>query len=231
MAWRTWAAIGVHFLTASGAVCGLLALQSTAAENWGTAFLWLGAALLIDAIDGPLARRVDVTGVLPRFDGSNLDQAVDYLNYCAVPAFLLLESPILQGAPALIAASVILLSSLFHFSDRQSKTADGYFVGFPAIWNIVVFYLFVFDFGDAGALAAVAVFAGLTVVPLKWLHPFRVQRLRPLTTGVVAAWVAAALYTVDRDFTGGAYVKAIFVMAAIYVVALGLSRTISGADR
>ena len=62
-------AAAVHILTASGAVLALLALRAAHQHDWQMMFVWLGIALLVDAVDGPLARRLDVKRVLPRFSG------------------------------------------------------------------------------------------------------------------------------------------------------------------
>ena len=135
-------AAAVHLLTASGAVLALLALRAVHQGDWQMMFVWLGAALIVDAADGPLARKLEVKTVLPRFSGERLDLIVDYLTYVAVPAYALTEAPLLPDHARLPAAAAILLSSLFHVADMESKTEEGYFVGFPAIWNIVLLYLF-----------------------------------------------------------------------------------------
>ena len=140
------AAALVHLLTASGVVCSLLAFQAISVINAiNEAFVWLALALFIDAVDGPLARMVDTKTHLPRFSGERLDLIIDYLNYVALPAFIVVKMPLIDGRMGVLAGAVILLTSLFHFSDTSSKTSDGYFVGFPAIWNIVLLYFLVFD--------------------------------------------------------------------------------------
>ena len=53
-------AFSVHVLTASGAALALLALLAASHGNWPLMFLWLGLALVVDAVDGPLARALDV---------------------------------------------------------------------------------------------------------------------------------------------------------------------------
>ena len=78
-------AAAVHLLTASGAVLALLALRAVHQGDWQMMFVWLGAALIVDAADGPLARKLEVKTVLPRFSGERLDLIVDYLTYVAVP--------------------------------------------------------------------------------------------------------------------------------------------------
>ena len=158
-------AASVHLLTASGAVLALLALRAVHHGDWQMMFVWLGAALIVDAADGPLARKLEVKTVLPRFSGERLDLIVDYLTYVAVPAYALTEAPLLPEQARLPAAAAILLSSLFHVADLQSKTEEGYFVGFPAIWNIVLLYLFALGLPPYVALAVVALFVLATFVP------------------------------------------------------------------
>ena len=74
-----------------------------------------------------------------------------------------------------------MLSSLFHMADLSSKTEEGYFVGFPAIWNVVLLYLFAFMPPPYVSLVIVAFFVMLTFVPILAVHPFRVAELRPVT--------------------------------------------------
>ena len=50
-------------------------------------FLLLGLALVVDGIDGPLARRFQVAEVLPRWSGDVLDLVVDFTTYVIVPAY------------------------------------------------------------------------------------------------------------------------------------------------
>src|SRR5262245_35152774 len=125
------AAALVHAFTALGAVCGLLATYAVASGASEAAFAWLGLALFIDGVDGTLARKAQVRERLPRFSGERLDLVIDYVTYVFVPALMLLQGGFLTGASGLVLASLILLSSLFHFSDEESKAADHSFIGFP----------------------------------------------------------------------------------------------------
>ena len=118
-------AASVHVLTASGAVLALLALRAAVHTDWKMMFVWLGIALLVDTIDGPLARRFDAKRVLPRFSGERLDLIVDYLTYVAVPAFVFAESGFLPEDFRLPAAIAILMSGLFHFSDLERRPRRG----------------------------------------------------------------------------------------------------------
>lgn len=217
-------AASVHILTAIGAVLALLALRAAHQADWQMMFVWLGIALLVDAVDGPLARLFDVKAVLPRFSGERLDLIVDYLTYVAIPAFVLTEAALLPEGSRLPAAVAILLSGLFHVSDVDSKTEEGYFVGFPAIWNIVLLYLFVLGLPSYAALAVVAVLVGLTFVPLLYVHPFRVVRLRLLTGFVVLIWAVTAAVAVANPFPSALWVKIVLLATAAYFTAVGLGR-------
>jgi len=216
----------VHLLTASGAVLALLALRSVQQHDWQMMFLWLGVALILDAVDGPIARRFQVKTLLPRFSGERLDLIVDYLTYVVVPAYALTEAPLLPEAARLPAAAAILLSSLFHVADLHSKTEDGYFVGFPAIWNIVLLYLFALGLTPWASLAVVGTFVLLTFVPLLAVHPFRVSRLRPLTCLATALWAVAAFAAVINLFPSPFWVQGLLLATAAYLSFVGLYRSV-----
>lgn len=222
-------AASVHVLTATGAVLALLALRAVQIGDWQMMFVWLGAALFVDAIDGPLARRVKVETILPRFSGERLDLIVDYLTYVAVPAFALTEAELLPEASRLPAAIAILLSSLFHVADLKSKTEEGYFVGFPAIWNIVLLYLFALQPPPLVSLAIVVILVVFTFVPILSVHPFRVARLRPLTCLLTIAWAGAAAAAVANPFPSPLWVQVLLIVTAAYFAGVGLLRSLRDA--
>jgi phosphatidylcholine synthase len=222
-----WAAALVHVFTALGAVCALLATLAVVSGAWETAFAWLGLAMAIDGIDGTLARRAKVERWLPRFSGERLDLVIDYLTYVVVPALALVQGQFLPGAWGVMLASLILLSSLFHFSDLQSKAPDHSFVGFPAVWNVVAFYVFAFALPPAATAALVLACVALTFVPLKWAHPLRTVRLRPVTVAAAGLWALASVTVLATGFPAGPWAGAILLLVAVY----GVGLTAHGATR
>jgi phosphatidylcholine synthase len=218
-------AAAVHCFTALGAGCALLALRAAIAEEWVALFVWLGIALLIDGVDGTLARLANIKTVLPRFSGERLDLIIDYLTYVFVPALALLLAGYLEGALGTLLAVLILLSSLFHFSDTESKTSDYCFVGFPALWNVVAFYAFALGMPPWMAAAMVITLIVLTFVPWKWAHPLRTPLLWPVTLLMLMAWLAAAVLTLWRGFPATPALQAILVFAAAYMLGLVLYRS------
>ena len=182
----------VHALTASGAVLAFLALLATDRGDWRAAVLWLIVALIVDGIDGPLARLVDVKRRVPRVSGSTLDLLVDYLTYVLLPAMLIDREGLVPAGFNLIAVALILVSSLYHFARTDSKSADNYFVGFPAVWNVVVFYLLVLRPAPIVGAIVVSLLAVLTFAPVYFVHPVRVRAFQPWLRLVLVPWTLAS---------------------------------------
>ena len=131
----------MHIFTASGAVLALFALIAAVERAWPQMFLLLGAALLVDGVDGMIARRLDVAARVPRWSGDVLDLVVDYLTYVFIPAFVVVWSDLLPRLLSVPCAIAIIISGALYFADREMKTEDNFFRGFPAVWNVPVFYL------------------------------------------------------------------------------------------
>ncbi len=211
----------VHVLTACGVVCALLATLAVAEGRFELMFAWLALAFVIDGVDGPLARHVNIKERLGRFSGERLDLIVDYLTYVFVPVLAILKAELLPTEAALAIGAAVLLSALYHFSDTASKAEDNSFIGFPAIWNVVAFYLFVFAPVQWLAAAACAACIVLTFVPSKWVHPMRVARWRVATLVALAAWFTAAGATLVAGLDEApAWAKFVLAAVAVYAVAV-----------
>lgn len=218
-------AFGVHVLTASGVAFGLLALLAAHEQRFSAMFLWLGIALIVDGIDGPLARRLQVKEALPQWSGEILDLVVDYLNYVMVPAYALVVSGLIPAPWSYAVGAAIVMTGALYFADLRMKTEDSYFRGFPACWNLVVFYLFLLKPSPAISVAAVAVFSVLTFVPVAFLHPLRVKRLRWLTMMLLGAWTVFALLALGYDLAPPAYAVIALGVIGLYFLAAGFLRT------
>lgn len=212
---------GVHLLTAAGAALGFAALMA-AVDGRFTAMFWcLAAAFLVDGIDGSLARRLRVAEALPRWSGDVLDLVVDFVTYVFVPAYAIVASGLLPSSIATAAGVLIVVTSALYFADRRMKTADHFFRGFPALWNAVAFYVFLLRPQPWIVAAAVAVLAVLTFVPIKFLHPFRVRRLRALSLVVLAIWCILAVAALVDDLAPPRWVTVGLVAAGLYFFSVG----------
>ena len=143
------AAFSVHIFTALGAGIALLALLEAVREHWAAMFAWLGVALVIDGLDGPIARRLDVARVQPNWSGEVLDLVVDFVTYVFVPAYAITASRLLLPLAAPLLGVGIVVTGALYFADRRMKTADNHFRGFPALWNAAAFYLFLLHWPPA----------------------------------------------------------------------------------
>lgn len=179
----------VHALTLSGAGVGVWTLSQIASGNDRGALLGMVLAVLIDGVDGTLARRARVADVLPDYDGRQLDWVVDWTNFVLVPAFWVGFAPVPLVPPQLVWPTVaaMLASAGYHFGNRNAVDRRGNFRGFPAMWSLVVFWLVVSGTGPALAGGIIAAVTLLHFVPVRFVYPSRAQR------GKVAVWTASAL--------------------------------------
>lgn len=217
-------AFAVHVFTALGAALGLLALIFATGGHWAAMFFCLGLALVVDGVDGPMARRFKVAEVLPRWSGEGLDFVVDFITYVFVPAYAIAASGYLPEILAIPLAMVIVVTGALYFADGNMKTDDNYFRGFPAVWNLVAFYVFVLEPEPWAATVAILALAALTFAPLRFVHPLRVRRLRVVNIVLMAAWVVLAVVTVGADLAPGPYVTAALSAIALYFLVAGLLR-------
>jgi phosphatidylcholine synthase len=183
-------------------------------------FAWLGAALVIDAIDGPIARRLDVIRMQPNWSGDVLDLVVDFVTYVFVPAYAITASGLLLPLAAPLLGAGVVVSGALYFADRRMKTSDNHFRGFPALWNVAAFYLFLLQLPPALSSLAVAILIALTFVPFHVLHPVRVARLRGLTLSLIGIWAVLAIIALIDDFDVSAPITAGLCAIAAYIVGI-----------
>jgi phosphatidylcholine synthase len=183
---RRVAAWLVHLFTASGAVLGLFTFFAIHQGEYIAAFWLMGMSILVDSVDGLLARWARTKEAAARIDGELLDNIIDYSTYVMAPAFLLIVSDLLPPGWRYVAASLVVLASAYQFTQPNAKTADHFFKGFPSYWNIVVFYLFFWQTSPRTNLIIVLVLVVLVFVPIKYVYP---SRLDYLTRKIWLQWV------------------------------------------
>jgi phosphatidylcholine synthase len=131
-------------------------------------------------------------------------------------------------APAAVAA--MLISSLYTFSRTDMKTIDNFFVGFPALWNVIAFYLFILQPGRITAAVTVGVFSTLTFAPIHFVHPVRAHRYQPWLTILAALWGASSLALLSTNW-GPYWMRAwsaLSLASAGALLAIGALRTTRG---
>ncbi|OFW46338.1 MAG: hypothetical protein A3J29_17710 [Acidobacteria bacterium RIFCSPLOWO2_12_FULL_67_14b] len=227
-----------HFYTALGAVLALAATLAIVERDYRTAFLALIAATVVDATDGMLARALRVKQRLPQYDGSRLDDVVDYLTYVFVPVLLIWRAGLLPEGSVLWVGGAVLLASAYGFGQADHKVMvdtpkgvsprDGgslqeyFFTGFPSYWNIAALYLFVLGLSPVTNAAILLVLSVLVFVPIRYVYPSRTLTLRAPTILLGSAWALIVLMIVWRlPVTDGPWI-AVSLLYPIYYTLVSL---------
>lgn len=219
------AAWGVHALTASGAILGFLALEAAFRGDTLMTFLWLAVALVVDGIDGPLARTLSVERATPNIDGAALDLVVDYLTYVVAPVAWMLESAVWPAEFAEALAATVLVTSLYTFARRDMKADSADFRGFPAVWNLVAAAFAATAAAPVATATVTLALSALTFTNLKVVHPVRVKSLRLLTLAALLLWMAASGALIGAPQWNRDVVLALWWIVTAYLLGLCAWRT------
>lgn len=172
----SWQGYMAHAYTMTGLVLVLVATQLVLADRFAFAIIALVVCVVIDATDGVLARRMRVTETAALIDGRRLDDIIDYLSFVFVPLLLAVRADLLLE-PTIVIVAVVLLSSVIGFSRVDAKqSAEGFFLGFPSYWNVVIGYLWLFDTPQAFNTVLLLVLSVLVLAPVRFLYPTRLPR-------------------------------------------------------
>ena len=217
-------------MTAFGAVAGMVALQAVIDGRYRDALLWLLAAQILDGLDGPIARKIDVEFYADRIDGHILDLVVDYITCVLVPLALLVRLELLPTHfETLIVGAVFLFSALW-FARTDLETDDHWFNGFPAAWNLAVPTFLVFNLTPTEVAIFTLVLGMSQLTYFKFPHIVRVYQLRRITLpfGMIylgnltyLAWNYSNALGVQRNIVS----DIILVAFPIYIFLFGAYKT------
>lgn len=227
------AAWAVHSFTTSGIVLGFLGLVAVFEGKQELAFIFMGLALLVDGVDGTLARLAKVTQVTPQVDGASLDNVVDMFNYSVLPALMIYWFEMVPEKFSIPAAASIMAVSCYTFADTSMKTSDYYFKGFAAFWNLLVLYFFLLETSQVTNLIIIGICCILTFAPIKLIHPMRVKAWRSITIPMTVLWGATAFRLIHERFqtnevnTISNIIFWLWIASSIYFFAISVLRTIS----
>lgn len=215
-------AFSVHLLTASGAFLAFLAMLAAMDGAWAEMFAWLGAALVVDGIDGPIARKLDVSRHAARWSGVILDLIVDYLTYVFIPAVALVTSATMYYPLAIPAAAIIIITGAIYFADTSMKTKDASFQGFPGCWNMVVLVLFATDLTNSTGFLIIAAIGVAQFLPLRFIHPVRTQLWRKVNLPVCVAWLGFAGWSCWDHFYQPQIATIGLMATSLYLLLIGI---------
>lgn len=210
----------IHLYTASTLLFVVLAVQWILDERYAWALVAMAVTLVIDATDGALARKFRIAVVAKRIDGVLLDNVVDFTSYVFLPLLFMMHAGLLLE-PVTAFGTLVAFSSAYGFSRTSSKMADeGFFVGFPSYWNVVVFYLFLFDPPPWFNTALVVALALLAFTGVRFLYVSRLKRSRTLHLVLGTVWGVACMVALFLEPGAGRFALAVGSLAyvAFYTV-------------
>jgi phosphatidylcholine synthase len=181
----------VHAYTASTVILQLLSMHYLLQDRLELSLFVMSLAVIIDATDGFLARRYRVKDVVPEFDGRRLDDIVDYISYVFLPVAFLIKANMLIE-PMVLFGCLPLLASAFGFSRSDAKLdEEGYFVGFPSYWNVLVVYLYLLAWPAWLNTIIIVFLSAMVLVPTRYIYITRYPHHRNLH--FAAAFVSGVL--------------------------------------
>ena len=190
----------VHLLTCTGLIAGFLSLTYIFKNDQKLAFMCLGVALIIDAIDGTLARKFNVSRYVKNIDGKMLDSVIDFFNYIIIPSIMIFWFNIVPVSFTILIPLIILIISAISYSNMNLMTSDNFYKGFPCIWNILLLYLYFFDFNQIPNLILISLCIILKFIPIKYLHPLRVKKLKIYSIIFLILWFVSTFKILTTSF-------------------------------
>lgn len=213
----------VHALTASGVIVGYVGLNSVIDGHARAAILWLVGALVLDGVDGPIARKLDVRSRIPTLNGNSLDLIIDYFTCTIVPVAFINRFDVLPDDTVGPIGFTILLVSALWMARTDQETDDGWFNGFPAEWNMIIPSLYLIRANPWLNVAICLLFCGLTLSRVQFAHPVSVREHRSVSMTFMLAWLGSMtwLAIAQRDIL---VVRIVLIVAPLWTVAQVLIR-------
>ncbi len=208
----------LHAFTASGVIVGMLGLQSIVEGHPRAAILWLVVAMVMDGIDGPIARKIDVRGCIPHIDGNALDLIVDYFTCTIVPVAFLDKFGLLPENTVGVTGFVILFTAALWMARTNMETEDRWFRGFPAEWNVIIPTLYLLSDSKWLNLAVIAALCVLTMMHVEFPHPVSVKERRPMSLLCIIVWLGAMTTLAIEQDRQNRYLRALLVLAPMWTV-------------
>ncbi len=203
----------VHLLTSLGAVFGILAIVYAIEASKANVLGYIGAyhyniklsmyaiiiAVFIDAIDGSLARLVDIKKLAP-LDGVLLDNIIDFTTYSIVPCIWVYVSGLVSTEWLILIIIMITISSAYQFCQMNAKTDDYFFVGFPSYWNVIVIFMLCFQSSQEMNQIIIIILSIFSFIPIKYIYLSRIEHISKSSVVKVFTFLFTMLASVATFF-------------------------------
>jgi phosphatidylcholine synthase len=223
----------LHIFTASGVIFAMIALQAVIDGRIRDGLLWLLLCQVIDGIDGPLARRIDVKIHVLKIDGNILDLVVDYVTCVIVPVAFLATTDLLPKNLEAALITLILMTSALWFARCDQETDDFWFNGFPASWNLVIPSFILLNTSQTQVLIFTIGFALLSLTDFKVPHLTKVRHLRSVTLPLAIIYLLSLTYLSwnygeSLNSQSKMLAQSILIAFPVYLLVISAVRTLTG---
>ena len=207
-------------LTTGNLFCGFLALLLTTQHRYTEAALAILVAMVMDILDGKVARLTKTTTPF----GVEFDSLADMVSFCVAPAFLLYSWALFQlGRAAWLAAFLFVICGalrLARFNVASGTQDRRYFIGLPtpAAAGLVASTVLILEGEELARWELLAISSATYVVALLMVSTFRYwslkevefARRRPIEAIVVVVLGVLIIATHPQFF--------LFVIFGLYVL-------------
>ena len=223
----SWA---VHIFTTTGTLCAMSSMINILNGQPAQALVWLMVAQVIDGVDGPMARYINVKKYTPVIDGNLLDLVVDYVTCVIAPILFAVKFDMLPERFEVILSSLVIMTSAIWFSRKDIETKDMWFRGFPTAWNLVVTVLWLIGTSQNINVGIFIAFIILTMMPAaKFAHLLSAPQFRKTTVTLsIIAMITMVYMTVIAQHRHGHFGKLIIVSWAAYYLSISIWRSLQG---
>ena len=160
-----------------------------------------------------------------------LDSIIDFFNYVIIPSIMIYWFRYVPDQFILLIPAILIFISIYSYVNLNILTNDNYYNGFPAIWNVIVLYFYIFGTSQNVNLILLTLLIFLKFSPLKCIHPLRVKRFKNLSIIFAIIWFLTSALLILIKQSNQISINEIFIMffwviSNIYFIIISLSKTL-----
>ena len=177
----------IHLLTLSGLALAFSAVALAGHGNFDAAARLLLAVLVIDHLDGTLARHFRVREKIPEVSGETIDLVTDIAGLTFAPMYLFYQAGLFLPGWALPVCLLAVMTCSLKYAMKQTTLERGYSLGAPPAY----FSVFLLYFLHVPQVWATVYVLGLTIL---CLAPIRYPITSIITTHWEPGWQSVTNY-------------------------------------
>jgi CDP-diacylglycerol---serine O-phosphatidyltransferase len=210
--------------------CGFLSIGFAANEHYSNAAILILIGMMLDSMDGRLARMLKADSTL----GKELDSLADIVTFGVAPSFLVYYTYFIQfGTLGFVVAGLFPLFGAYRlarFNISSNKASQNYFTGVPITAAGGILALLTLYGGEIPEIITTVIFTALCFLMISKLRiPSFKEIPLPKYGTIVTVFLGSLLYVIYK----GTYVKfpyLIYIATPLYVAYLAY-RFVKGRNR